>query len=134
RTIFEKNGIQYEYLDGSTNNRQEKVDNFQNNQNVRGFICSLRAGGVGLNLTAADTVYILDPWWNPAVESQAIDRSYRMGQVNPVNAFRLICKNTIEEKIMHLQDKKRKLADSIYEDDNITKSSLTKDEILMLFS
>ncbi|MCP9762200.1 DEAD/DEAH box helicase [Lacihabitans soyangensis] len=102
--------INFEYLTGQTKNRAEKVKNFQENPDVRVFLISLKAGGVGLNLTEADYVYLVDPWWNPAVENQAIDRVYRIGQKNKVIAVRLICPNTIEEKMLKLQSTKKDLA------------------------
>lgn len=127
-------GIEYEYLDGKTKNRQEKVHNFQNNDETRVFLISLKAGGTGLNLTAADYVYIVDPWWNPAVEAQAIDRCYRIGQQKNVTAFKMICKDTIEEKIvMHQQNKKEVSDNLIQTEDNFVKS-LSKDAIQELFS
>jgi len=120
-----KRGIAYEYLDGksSTTQREASVENFQNNDDLRVFLISLKAGGTGLNLTAADYVYIVDPWWNPAVENQAIDRCYRIGQDKHVFAYRMICKDTVEEKILSLQAKKKKIAqDIIQTDDNIMKT------------
>ena len=114
--------IVYEYLDGKTKNRQGNVDNFQNNDKIRVFLISLKAGGTGLNLTKADYVFLIDPWWNPAVENQAIDRCYRIGQTKTVMAYRMICKGTIEEKIIELQDAKKDVADSIIKVDTIKKS------------
>lgn len=122
KTRLEEEHIQYEYLDGQTTNRQEKVDNFQNNKNIRVFLISLKAGGTGLNLTEADYVFIIDPWWNPAVENQAIDRCYRIGQTKKVMAYRMICKDTIEEKIVSLQQKKKTVASSIISIDDEKKS------------
>jgi SNF2 family DNA or RNA helicase len=132
---LEKEGITYEYLDGSCNQkrRQESVENFQGNKDCRVFLISLKAGGTGLNLTEADYVYIVDPWWNPAVENQAIDRCYRIGQKKKVIAYRMICKNTIEEKIVRLQQNKKQLAtDLISADENILKS-LSGSDIKELF-
>lgn len=106
-------GIPYAYLDGQTKDRAQKVSDFQDNDQIRVFLISLKAGGTGLNLTAADYVFLVDPWWNPAVESQAIDRSYRIGQDKKVMAYRMICKDTIEEKMLQMQQKKRKIADGI---------------------
>ncbi|MBI9069661.1 MAG: DEAD/DEAH box helicase [Salinivirgaceae bacterium] len=131
-----KLNIDYEYLDGksSTKQRENSVNNFQENDDLRVFLISLKAGGTGLNLTAADYVYILDPWWNPAVENQAIDRCYRIGQDKKVFAYRMICKDTVEEKIVNLQNKKKKIAgDIIQTDENIMKT-LTTDDIQELFS
>jgi len=122
--------ISYAYLDGQTNIKQREamVNRFQNEPDLRVFLISLKAGGTGLNLTAADYVYILDPWWNPAVENQAIDRIYRIGQTKNVFAYRMICKNTIEEKILDLQSKKRKIAtDIIHTDESIMKALKTTD-------
>ncbi|MBQ6471793.1 MAG: DEAD/DEAH box helicase, partial [Victivallales bacterium] len=101
------------YLDGQTKDRAAEVRSFQEDPEKRVFLISLKAGGVGLNLTAASYVYIVDPWWNPAAESQAIDRAYRIGQTQAVTAYRLITKNTIEEKVHALQNSKRALADAI---------------------
>lgn len=122
--------LPYEYLDGQSNSKQreQSVQNFQENENLRVFLISLRAGGTGLNLTAADYVYIVDPWWNPAVENQAIDRCHRIGQDKKVFAYRMICKNTVEEKIINLQNKKKKIAgDIIQTDENILKKLNPKD-------
>ena len=101
--------VKFEYFDGSTSaiDREKAIQNFQNNDNCRVFLISLKAGGVGLNLTAADYVYIVDPWWNPAVEQQAIDRTHRIGQTKNIFAYRMICKDTIEDKILQLQERKR---------------------------
>ncbi|MDP1813413.1 MAG: DEAD/DEAH box helicase [Leadbetterella sp.] len=109
KALLERN-INFEYLTGQTKNRAEKVKNFQENLEVSVFLISLKAGGVGLNLTEADYVYLVDPWWNPAVENQAIDRVYRIGQKNKVIAVRLICPNTIEDKMLKLQASKKELA------------------------
>ena len=119
--------INFEYLDGQTRKRNEKVNNFQNNTDIRVFLVSLKAGGTGLNLTEADYVYLIDPWWNPAVESQAIDRCYRIGQNKKVMAYRMICKDTIEEKIMSLQDKKKSVASEVIRVDQDKKSFDKKD-------
>jgi len=113
RKSLDQEGICYEYLDGRTRKRKEKVDRFQSDATCPLFLISLKAGGHGLNLTAADYVFILDPWWNPAVEAQAIDRTHRMGQKNRVFAYRIIAKDTVEEKVLKLQDTKRELADAI---------------------
>lgn len=100
-----------------------KLLNFQENENLRVFLISMKAGGTGLNLTAADYVYIVDPWWNPVVENQAIDRCHRLGQEKKVFAYRMICKNTVEEKILLLQNKKKKIAgDIIQTDESILKN------------
>jgi SNF2 family DNA or RNA helicase len=128
--------IDFEYLDGqsSKKQREESVNRFQENPECRVFLISLKAGGVGLNLTAADYVYIVDPWWNPAVENQAIDRTHRIGQGKKVFAYRMICKNTVEEKILNLQDKKKKIAADIISTDESLVKKLTVKDIKELFS
>ena len=113
RRRLDERGISYEYLDGSTRDRGERVERFQNDPELPLFLISLKAGGLGLNLTAADYVFLLDPWWNPAVEAQAIDRAHRIGQEQPVFAYRLIAQDTVEEKILALQEDKRELAEAI---------------------
>ncbi|MEL6590673.1 MAG: DEAD/DEAH box helicase, partial [Bacteroidota bacterium] len=113
RDDLKEEGITYNYLDGSTKNRQEQVDTFQNDPSIQVFLISLKAGGVGLNLTAADYVFILDPWWNPAAENQAIDRSHRIGQKRTVFYYKFITEGTIEEKILNLQQRKAQLSDDI---------------------
>jgi non-specific serine/threonine protein kinase len=126
--------IPYSYLDGSTRNRKEVVDQFNENDDYRVFLLSLKAGGVGLNLASADYVFLVDPWWNPAAESQAIDRAHRIGQKNQVFAYRMICKDSIEEKIQLLQQKKRKMATDIIQVEESFIKSLTQDDIMALFS
>ncbi len=126
--------ITYEYLDGRTRNRSERVDRFQNDPAVGVFLISLKAGGLGLNLTAAEYVYLLDPWWNPAVEAQAIDRSHRIGQTQRVFAYRLICRDTVEEKILELQQRKRDLADAILNADNRLIQNLSREDLEFLLS
>ena len=125
-------GIVYEYLDGRTRDRQERVDRFQNDATVPLFLISLKAGGHGLNLTAADYVYLLDPWWNPAVEAQAIDRAHRIGQTRNVIATRLVARGTVEEKILELQASKRALADAILGQDQGLLAQIGRDELEML--
>ena len=105
-------GLQYSYLDGATADRAAQVKRFQEDEACKVFLISLKAGGVGLNLTAADYVFVMDPWWNPAAEAQAIDRAYRIGQTRPVIAYRLIAKGTIEEKVLRMQAQKRAVADA----------------------
>jgi SNF2 family DNA or RNA helicase len=128
--------IPFEYFDGSTSTqeRERAIQNFQNNEDCRVFLISLKAGGVGLNLTAADYVYIVDPWWNPAVEQQAIDRTHRIGQTKNIFAYRMICVDTIEDKILQLQERKRTLAKELIADDTGFVKSLTKSDIEYLFS
>ncbi len=129
---IEQRGIRYQYLDGSTpaKDRQARVDAFQRGEGEL-FLISLKAGGVGLNLTAADYVIHMDPWWNPAVEDQASDRAHRMGQQRPVTIYRMIAKNTIEEKIVALHSHKRDLADSLLDGADIS-GKMTADDLLSL--
>lgn len=126
-------GLEYAYLDGSTKERQGQVELFQNNDDVRIFLISLKAGGLGLNLTAADYVFILDPWWNPAIEAQAVDRAYRIGQKNKVFTYKFITKNTVEEKILNLQRAKQKLASDLITTEESFMKSLTADDIRSIF-
>lgn len=128
--------VPFEYFDGSTSTseRERAIQNFQNNDDCRVFLISLKAGGVGLNLTAADYVYIVDPWWNPAVEQQAIDRTHRIGQTKNIFAYRMICKDTVEEKILQLQERKKSLVKEIIADDSGFIKKLTKEDVLYLFS
>ena len=128
--------IKYEYFDGSTSapDREKAIQSFQNDETVKVFLISLKAGGVGLNLTAADYVYIVDPWWNPAVEQQAIDRTHRIGQTKNIFAYRMICKDTIEDKILQLQDRKRALAKELIADDATFVKTLTREDVEYLFS
>ena len=128
-----QHNIKTVYLDGSTNNRGDLVNEFQTNNEIRVFLISLKAGGTGLNLTAADYVYLVDPWWNPAVENQAIDRCYRIGQDKHVFAYRLICKGTIEEKILTLQSKKLDIADDLIKTDEAIMKKLNTKDIAELF-
>ncbi len=136
RKELEKRKIPYAYFDGSTTATQREVEiqKFQNDENCRVFLISLKAGGIGLNLTAADYVYIVDPWWNPAVEQQAIDRTHRIGQTKNIFAYRLICKDSIEEKMLTLQERKRALASDLVSEDNALLKKLTKEDIAFLFS
>ncbi|RLD47356.1 MAG: hypothetical protein DRI86_00560 [Bacteroidetes bacterium] len=135
RNELNRMGIDFEYLDGKSTRKQreESVNNFQENKELRVFLISMKAGGTGLNLTAADYVYIMDPWWNPAVENQAIDRCYRIGQDKKVFAYRMICENTVEEKIMELQAKKRKIATDIIQTDESIMKNIDMDDIKSLF-
>jgi SNF2 family DNA or RNA helicase len=127
-------GIGYVKLTGSTTKRQEVVDKFQRGE-VPVFLISLRAGGVGLNLTAADTVIHFDPWWNPAVENQATDRAYRIGQDKPVFVYKLIIENSIEEKIQKIQQNKAELAKALLSEEvSDNKLSLTDDILGSLLS
>ncbi len=129
---LEKRNIRYEYLTGQTRKRQDPVKSFQENADIPVFLISLKAGGTGLNLTQADYVYLVDPWWNPAVENQAIDRAYRIGQQKNVMAVRLICPDTIEEKIMKLQASKKDLVKNLIQPDGGFFKGLSKKELLGL--
>jgi SNF2 family DNA or RNA helicase len=135
RAWLDAEKIPYQYLDGSTppEQRKERVDAFQNNQGEI-FLISLKAGGFGLNLTAADYVIHMDPWWNPAVEDQASDRAHRIGQQRPVTVYRLVAENTIEEKIVRLHQHKRDLADSLLEGSDMSGKLTTKELLAMLQS
>ena len=134
RRQLDEQGIPYEYLDGRTRDRAKPVERFQSDPDCRLFLISLKAGGLGLNLTAADYVYLLDPWWNPAVEAQAIDRAHRIGQLRHVFAYRLVARDTVEEKILELQQSKRELADAIIQADQGVLRSLTREDLELLLS
>jgi superfamily II DNA or RNA helicase len=136
REALEERGIPYQYLDGSVpaEERRRSVQQFQEEEDTRIFLISLKAGGVGLTLTAADYVYLVDPWWNPAVEQQAIDRSHRIGQAKKVFAYRMICRDTVEEKILQLQDRKRSLAADLIADEAGFVKQLTQEDVAYLFS
>ena len=134
RAELESRKIPYVYLDGRTRDRAAVVDAFQKDPSKAVFLISLRAGGQGLNLTAADYVFLLDPWWNPAVEAQAIDRTHRIGQTRPVFAYRLVARDTVEEKILELQAGKRALADAILTEDKSLIGELKADDIELLLS
>jgi hypothetical protein len=134
RNRLDRDGVVYEYLDGRTRDRQAKVRRFQEDADCKLFLISLKAGGLGLNLTAAEYVFLLDPWWNPAVEAQAMDRAHRIGQTRPVFAYRLIAQGTVEEKILELQKTKRDLADAIVNADNSLVRNLTCDDLELLLS
>jgi superfamily II DNA or RNA helicase len=134
RSRLDAAGTRYEYLDGSTTDRGAHVDKFQNDPDCTLFLISLKAGGLGLNLTAAEYVFLLDPWWNPAVEAQAIDRAHRIGQSKPVFAYRLITKGTVEERVLELQKTKRDLADAILGEDNSLIRDLKREDLELLLS
>jgi SNF2 family DNA or RNA helicase len=134
RRQLDAEGIPYLYLDGRTRDRQERVEKFQSDPECPLFLISLKAGGLGLNLTAADYVYLLDPWWNPAVEAQAIDRAHRIGQTRPVFASRLVARDTVEEKILELQKSKRALADAIIQADQSLIAGLSREDLELLLS
>jgi SNF2 family DNA or RNA helicase len=124
--------IPFAYLDGSSKDRFEQVDRFNDNPDIPIFLISLKAGGTGLNLTSADYVIHYDPWWNPAVENQATDRTHRIGQKRQVFAYKMICQNTVEERILKLQEQKKDVAEAIIPGQSALKS-LTRDDLEMLF-
>lgn len=129
--MLEKRGIPFEYLDGTTRDRQDRVDRFNRDPEIPLFLLSLKAGGTGLNLTAADTVILYDPWWNPAVELQAADRTHRIGQTRPVSTIKLVMRNSVEEKVLALQERKRRLFDALV--GSPASSGLALDELRALF-
>jgi len=134
RKQLDARGIPYEYLDGQTRKREPRIRRFQEDPTCPIFLISLKAGGLGLNLTAAEYVFLLDPWWNPAVEAQAIDRSHRIGQTRTVFAYSLIARDTVEEKVLELQKSKRQLADAIIQADTSLLRNLTREELSELLS
>jgi SNF2 family DNA or RNA helicase len=134
RTRLDEAGTRYAYLDGRTRDRQTVVEQFQTDPACDVFLISLKAGGLGLNLTAAEYVYLLDPWWNPAVEAQAIDRAHRIGQARHVFAYRLLATGTVEEKIAELQKSKRELADAIVQADVGLLRNLQQEDLEILLS
>ncbi|MGY2130696.1 DEAD/DEAH box helicase [Hymenobacter sp. HD11105] len=129
RSALDERQVDYAYLDGNTRDRHQEVARFQETEELRVFLISLKAGGVGLNLTAADYVFILDPWWNPAVEAQAVDRAHRIGQRRTVFTYKFITKNTVEEKILALQNKKIQLVTDLISTDEAIIKRLTKEDI-----
>ena len=133
KRALDEDGVAYEYLDGSTKDRADRVENFQRDDGPPIFLISLKAGGSGLNLTAADTVIHFDPWWNPAVEDQATDRAHRIGQTKVVTTYRLVAKGTIEEKILELAEKKRELVGAVLTEDVGGAKKLTKGDLEDLF-
>jgi superfamily II DNA or RNA helicase len=133
RDALDEDKIRYEYLDGSTIDRTERIDRFQTDPTIPAFLISLKAGGSGLNLTAADTVIHFDPWWNPAVEDQASDRAHRIGQNKVVTVYRLIAAGTIEEKILQLKQKKKDLVTTVLSEDSGGAKRLTKQDVDDLF-
>ncbi len=134
RAQLDARGIPYEYLDGRTRKREPRIRRFQEDPDCPVFLISLKAGGLGLNLTAAEYVFLLDPWWNPAVEAQAIDRSHRIGQTRTVFAYSLIARDTVEEKVLELQKSKRQLAEAIIRADSGLLRTLTREELAELLS
>ena len=134
KTWLTEIGVEHLYLDGATRNRQELIDRFTTDESVRLFLISLKAGGAGLNLMAADTVIIYDPWWNPAVESQAVDRAHRIGQSKTVSVYRLVTEESVEQKIMLLKAKKSKIVDALINENGLTTLTLSKADLESLFS
>ncbi|MBO5201928.1 MAG: DEAD/DEAH box helicase, partial [Lentisphaeria bacterium] len=132
RTWLESAGIPYEYLDGSTKDRMERVDAFNNSPDIPVFLLSLKAGGLGLNLTTADTVILYDPWWNPAAEAQAMDRSHRIGQTRNVTCFKLFVRGSVEEKVLSLQKKKQDLFGALVEDSAAALGGMTLEDFEFL--
>ena len=126
---LKENKIKYLKMTGQTKDRQNLVDKFQNDSRYKVFVMTLKTGGVGLNLVSADTIFIYDPWWNTTVENQAIDRAYRLGQDKTVFAYKMIMRNTIEEKILKLQEIKNKLLDDLISEDNLSTKNLSKSDI-----
>lgn len=126
---LKKNGINYLSMSGATKDRQQLVEKFQKEEKYKVFVMTLKTGGVGLNLTSADTIFIYDPWWNKTVENQAVDRAYRLGQDRTVFSYKLILKDSIEEKILQLQELKTKLLDSLISEDNTSLKVLTENDI-----
>ncbi|MEJ6459146.1 DEAD/DEAH box helicase [Fusobacterium polymorphum] len=126
---LKENKIKYLKMTGQTKDRQTLVDKFQNDSRYKVFVMTLKTGGVGLNLVSADTIFIYDPWWNTTVENQAIDRAYRLGQDKTVFAYKMIMRNTIEEKILKLQEIKNKLLDDLISEDNLSTKNLSKNDI-----
>lgn len=123
---LEENNIKYLKMSGLTKDRQDLVNKFQEDNRYKVFVMTLKTGGVGLNLTSADTIFIYDPWWNKTAENQAVDRAYRLGQDKTVFSYKLILRNTIEEKILKLQEMKNELLNNLISEDNISTKILLK--------
>jgi SNF2 family DNA or RNA helicase len=134
REYLKTNKIDFAYLDGSSTDRKEQVERFNRESQLKVFLISIKAGGLGLNLTEADYVFILDPWWNPAVEAQAIDRAHRIGQKRKVFTYKFITRNTVEEKILTLQQKKLKLTQELITTEESFMKQLTKDDIAQMLT
>ncbi len=133
RGWFEGEGIRHLYMDGRTRNREEKVREFQEDESYGAFLVSLKTGGVGLNLTGADYVILYDPWWNPAVETQATDRAHRIGQTRKVFSYKLVTRGTVEEKMLLLQERKRELTDDLIRSGESPLAGLTEEDLEELF-
>ncbi len=134
RRELDQRGLRYEYLTGRTRDRQKHVDAFQEDPRIPFFLISLKAGGVGLNLTAADYVFHLDPWWNPAVEMQASDRAHRIGQDKPVFIYKIITRGSVEEKILQLQEQKLALVEDLIAPEESFFKSLSNADVRDLFA
>jgi SNF2 family DNA or RNA helicase len=134
RERLDEINLTYCYLDGATQDREAQVRRFQDSEDIPVFLISLKAGGIGLNLSSADTVIHFDPWWNPAVENQATDRAHRIGQKRVVNSYKLIARRTIEEKILDLQRKKREVIDATVDSEEPLMTGLSLAEISELLS
>ena len=134
REYLNNRKIAFAYLDGSSNDRKEQVEKFNKDPELKVFLISIKAGGLGLNLTEADYVFILDPWWNPAVEAQAIDRAHRIGQKRKVFTYKFITRNTVEEKILTLQKHKLKLAENLISTEESIIKSLSRADIEQLLT
>jgi len=134
RERLEANKTAFCYLAGLTKNRQQEVDRFQADEGIPVFLISLKAGGVGLNLSGADTVIHFDPWWNAAVEAQATDRAHRIGQTRVVTSYKLIARDTVEEKILNLQKRKREMASAMLETEEPLMTGLTAEDLVDLLA
>jgi SNF2 family DNA or RNA helicase len=134
RQFLESEKVNYLYLDGTTQKRHPLIEQFNSDESVRLFLISLKAGGLGLNLTAADTVILYDPWWNPAVERQAVDRAHRIGQTKKVTVYRLVTEGSVEQKIMDLKAKKSQLFEALIGEGGLSKLNLSKGDLELLFT
>jgi SNF2 family DNA or RNA helicase len=134
KQFLKNNRIDFAYLDGSSVDRKEQVERFNREPNLRVFLISIKAGGLGLNLTEADYVFILDPWWNPAVEAQAVDRAHRIGQKKKVFTYKFITRNTVEEKILTLQQRKLRLSTELITTEESFMKQLTREDIELMLS
>ena len=134
KEMLKSQEIPFAYLDGSSTDRKEQVERFNKDPDLKIFLISIKAGGLGLNLTEADYVFILDPWWNPAVEAQATDRAHRIGQKKKVFTYKFITKNTVEEKILQLQKHKLKLSENLIQSEESVVKTLTKEDLEMLLN
>jgi SNF2 family DNA or RNA helicase len=134
RRWLEEERVNYLYLDGQTTKRQDLVDRFNNDSSIQLFLMSLKAGGTGINLTAADTVIIYDPWWNPAVESQAVDRAHRIGQKKAVSVYRLVTEDSIEQKIMQLKERKSEMVDALINENGLSTLTLSREDLESFFT